>query len=97
MNEPLGPDRVRVLVRQALDSGQVTFGDHALKALDDDKMSTADAQRTLRGGVAEPGEFVSGEWRYRIRTERLIAVVRFKSFEPLKVRVVTCFARQQRR
>lgn len=97
MDEPLSPDRVRVLVRQALDAGGVTYGDHALKGLDDDKMTTVDAQRTLRGGVAEPGEYVSGEWRYRIRTDRLVVVVRFTSFEPLRVRAVTCFATNKKR
>ena len=91
MGEPFSPERAKKLVLQALDSGRVYFRPHAIRALADDKFNTVDAERAMRGGVAQPGELVSGEWRYQISTRRLTVVVTF--LDPLHV--VTCFAHKR--
>ena len=95
MDEPLGHDRVKALVLRALDSGKVYFRPHAIRALADDKLITLDAERAMRGGVAQPGEYVSEEWRYRMSTRRLTVVVTFAVLDPPFVHVVTCFAHKR--
>ena len=92
MKEPLSADQVKKLVILALDAGRVYFRPHALRALADDKLNTVDAARALRGGAAQPGEFVGDEWRYRLSTRRLSVVVTFIVLSPSSVHVVTCFA-----
>ena len=97
MDEPLRPDRVKALVLQALTTGRVYFRSHALKALKDDKLTTLDAERALRGGVAREGELVRDEWRYRVSTRRLTVVVTFVVLDPPDTHVVTCFAHLERK
>ena len=68
LKEPLEPERVRRLIRGILQKGSVTFSGHSEKELANDGLSTVDAVNVLRAGVADPGEFERGCWRYRVRT-----------------------------
>lgn len=79
LKEPLEPNRARRLIGEILDKGSVSFSGHAEKALADDDLSTVDATNVLRGGVFELAEFENGSWRYRVRTQRMVVVVVFRS------------------
>ena len=85
LKEPLEPDRARRLIREILEKGSVTFSGHSEKALTDDDLSTVDAINVLRAGVVEPAEFENRCWRYRVRTQRIVVVVTFRSESELVV------------
>jgi hypothetical protein len=79
LREPLPPNDVRRLARQALDAGAVTFSRHACEEMAADRIEEQDVAAVLRGGVAEPGELERETWRYRLRTGDLYVVVAFRS------------------
>lgn len=85
MREPLEPSRARRLIREILEKGSVSFSGHSEKALADDDLSTVDAVNVLRGGVVEPAEFENGSWRYRVRTQRMVVVIVFRSTSEMAV------------
>jgi hypothetical protein len=85
LKEPLEPDRARRLIGEILEKGSVTFSGHSEKALADDDLSTVDAINVLRGGVVQPAEFESDSWRYRVRTQRMVVVVVFRSASEIVV------------
>jgi len=85
LKEPLEPNRARRLIGEILEKGSVSFSGHAERALADDDLSTVDAINVLRGGVVQPGEFENGSWRYRVRTQRMVVVVVFRSASAIVV------------
>jgi len=85
LKEPLEPNRARRLLGEILEKGSVTFSGHSEKALADDDLSTVDAVNVLRGGVVQPAEFENGSWRYRVRTQRMVVVVVFRSASEIAV------------
>jgi hypothetical protein len=85
LKEPLEPNRARRLIREILRKGSVSFSGHSEKALADDDLSTVDAVNVLRGGVVEPAEFENGSWRYRVRTQRMVVVIVFRSASEIAV------------
>ena len=89
LDEPVKPDKARRLIREILEGGQVTFSGHALDALADDGLSTVDAVNVLRAGTVDPAEFEKGCWRYRVRTQRIVVVIAFRSVT--EIRVVTAW------
>lgn len=89
LDEPVKPDRARRLIREILESGQMTFSRHALDALSDDGLSTVDAVNVLRAGTVDPAEFDKGCWRYRVRTQRMVVVIVFRS--KTEIRFVTAW------
>ena len=89
LEEPLKPDKARRLIREILESGQVTFSGHALEALADDELSMVDGVNVLRAGIVDPAEFEKGCWRYRVRTRRMVVVIAFRS--ETEIRVVTAW------
>lgn len=93
MREPLEPSRARRLIREILEKGSVSFSGHSEKALADDDLSTVDAVNVLRGGVVEPAEFENGSWRYRVRTQRMVVVIVFRSTSEMAV--VTAWREQR--
>lgn len=42
-------------------------------------MDAIDVDNVLRGGAVDPGEYENGSWRYRVRTERIVVVITFRS------------------
>lgn len=70
---------VKPLIRQILETGTVSFSDHALEEMRKDKLTTVDCTNVLRGGVVDPGEWERGSWRYRVRTNTICVVVTFRS------------------
>ena len=80
MLEPWRPDHVRRLLRILLGAGgEIRFSRHALDEMRQDYLTTVDCANVLRAGVLEPGELVSGTWRYRVRTSRICVVIAFRS------------------
>lgn len=79
MDEPLLPAEVKRLIIQILASGTVSFTGHAYEEMGKDNLTELDVRNTLRGGVAQPGELISGTYRYRLATSRMAAVVAFRS------------------
>lgn len=93
LKEPLEPGKARRLIQEILEKGSVTLSGHAESALADDRLSVPDAINVLRAGVVEPAEFEKDSWRYRVRTQKIVVVVAFRSASEL--RVVTAW-RQER-
>ena len=80
MEKPLSPQVARQRLTQILISGgEVSFSKHALAECATDQMTTVDCVNVLRGGAIEPADFISGTWRYRVRTAKLSVVFAFRS------------------
>lgn len=79
MNEPFSPSEAQKLIRDALSTGCVSWSNHACREMADDDLTVVDCINVLRAGVVEEGECVSGTWRYRVRTSRIVVVVAFRS------------------
>jgi len=85
-NEPLSPPEAKKLIRRILEKGSVGFSKpHALDELAKDGYGTVDATNCLRAGIVEQGEWENGRWRYRVRTNRLLAVIQFEDEDELLV------------
>jgi len=84
--EPFDGGKAKKLIRAILDNGNFAISTHALKELEDDAMNRQDVVNVLRGGKIEDApEEVSGTWRYRIRTQRFLVVVAFRSEQEFSV------------
>jgi hypothetical protein len=85
--EPLSPPAAKVLIREILTNGQVTFSNHALEEMskEDPDITEEETLAVLRGGIVEPAEFRSGSWRYRVRALGVYVVVAFRSDTSVKV------------
>jgi hypothetical protein len=80
---------VRLLIRTILERAEVvSFSSHALDELAKDDLSTVDAVNVLRCwrymDVAEQ-DMRTGEWKYRIHTELMGVVVKFRSVAQIHV------------
>jgi uncharacterized protein DUF4258 len=85
--DPLEPGAAKQCIHKILATGgaSVSFSAHALEELENDKLTTIDAINVLRGGVVEAPELERGTWRYRVRTNRIVVVVAFRSETHLRV------------
>lgn len=83
--EPLDPVSAKRLIRQIIETGEVSFSRHAEEELLKDRLTMADAVHVLRAGTGEPAEWINGQWRYRMRTQKLYVVVRFRSKTALRI------------
>lgn len=77
--EPFDADRARALVREILRTGTLSFSGHAHTEMRQDDLQTTDVLNVLRAGWVEPAEREKGTWRYRFMTNRMCAVVAFRS------------------
>jgi hypothetical protein len=95
MDEPLTATAAKKLIQAILkttDGGtppSVALSGHAQKEMANDKLIAGDIINVLRGGVVEPAEFEKGSWRYRVRTNKIVVVVCFRS--EIELGVVTCW------
>ena len=86
LDEPLPPDRAKKLIAQIVKSGRVDLRQrHLGQRMGERTLSSVDVENVLRGGWVESSEEVGGTWRYRIRTNHMVAVVAFRSSERLVV------------
>ena len=86
---PGKPADIRILVRRILDSGIVTFSDHAIEEMEKDRLESTDCVNVLRAGVYEAPELINGSWRYRVGTWQICVVISLPS--ETHVRVVTAW------
>jgi len=85
-NEPLDPAAAKQLIRRILSGkGTVTPSQHALDQLTARDMTMVDVANVLRGGFVAGAEEVSGTWRYRVQTTRMVVIVAFRSETELRV------------
>jgi hypothetical protein len=89
MDEPLKPPSAKKLIQEILKTSDIGMSSHALEEMENDKLIVGDIINVLRGGVVEPGELAKGSWRYRVRTNKIVVVVCFRS--ETELRVVTCW------
>ena len=83
LSEPLTPADAKHLLLQILQTGTVSFSNHARREMARDALTTVDCVNVLRGGVVEPPEWEYGSWRYRVRAGRVTVVVVFRSEQAL--------------
>lgn len=94
--EPLNPAAAKALIRTILESGTVDLSvPHAQQSMGQRDMDALDLENVLRAGVVEPGLKVRGSWRYRVTTNQMVVVVRFRS--PQRLVVITAWRKQRRR
>jgi hypothetical protein len=91
--KPLKPPDARKLAREIVENGTVEFSGHAREEMAKDELETTDCLNLLRAGVCQPPEFINGEWRYRITTQRICVVMVFAS--ATRLRVVTAWRIKQ--
>lgn len=75
----LGGPAVRVLLRRVLQNGMLVFTGHARREMANDGLAEIDVRNALRGGHVDFEEEVSGTWRYRVKTQRMVVGVAFRS------------------
>lgn len=77
---------------------RVHFTGHAVNALADDGLTTADAWNLLKSTsskIVDEGELKDGSWRYRLCTTNMVVVI---AFEPdgNGINIITCWDRRKR-
>ena len=85
LDEPLREPDARALIRRIIEDGEVEFWPHAQQEMARDRLSQADCLNVLRGGWPDPAELESGNWRYRVHTQKICVVVQFQTSEHLAV------------
>lgn len=89
VSRPLSQADVRRLTREILElRGEVGWTSHVRKELANDDMTTVDATNVLRcWRYMDPAEqdLRTGEWKYRIHTDLMGVVVKFRSVTQLTV------------
>jgi hypothetical protein len=83
--EPFSPAEAKRRIVAILTTGDVAFSGHARRELAKDSLTTVDAANVLRAGSVDPAEAENGEWRYRVRTQRMAVVVAFRSETELRI------------
>lgn len=83
--DPLRPPRAREVIHHILNEGVVDVTGHAKKELKKDGLIIGDAINVLSGGIVEEAEWENGDWRYRVRTSRIVVVVALNSETKLTV------------
>lgn len=86
---PLKPPDAKDLAQRVVELGDVEFTGHALVEMKKDDLETTDCLNLMRAGVYEGAEYINGEWRYRIRSQRICVVITFVS--DTRLRVVTAW------
>jgi hypothetical protein len=87
--EPLKPPDAKKLAREIVNNGIVDLSSHAIEEMSKDELQTTDCLNLLRAGNYEPAEYINGEWRYRVGTQRICVVVTFES--DTRLRVITAW------
>lgn len=90
---PLKPPDAKRLARDIMENGDFEVSGHATQEMRNDDLATPDCLNLLRAGVFEPPEFIKGEWRYRVSSQRMRVVITFVS--GARLRVVTAWRIKQ--
>lgn len=90
----LRPHQARSLLNAILKDGRVEFTRHALESrMPQRHMTTADVLNILRAGRITEPEWENGEWRYRVETPRMGAVITFETVDSVLVITVLRYDR----
>lgn len=82
---PLKPPDAKQLARDIVENGVFEVSGHARTEMEHDGLETTDCLNLLRAGVFEGAEYVNGEWRYRVSSQRICVVITFVSDTQLRV------------
>jgi hypothetical protein len=77
--DPLSPPEAKRLIIEILQTGTVSFSNHARQEMAKDGLTAVEVVNVLRGGVVEPPEWEHGSWRYRVRSGRITVVIMLRS------------------
>lgn len=77
--EPVPKAHVMKRIASILTNGSVGFTKHARKEMKDDDLDETDIFNVLKRGCCEEYEFRTGSWRYRLRIDRIVVIVAFRS------------------
>lgn len=77
--EPINPQKAKQLFGRIVANGTVVFSRHAQDEMAKDDLQTTDCLNMLRAGLVESPEYIKGQWRYRVGTQRMTFVVTFVS------------------
>jgi hypothetical protein len=89
LDEPLDTVRAKELILEILGKGTFVLRPHCLKRMEERRMDSMDVVNVLRAGVVTAPSNVNGSWRYRVCTQRMTAVVAFRS--PTSLVVITAW------
>jgi hypothetical protein len=89
VDEPLTAQAAKNLIRKILLDSDAVMSNHALKEMKKDQLIVGDVLNVVRGGIVDEPEFENGSWRYRVRTNKIVVVVCFRS--ETELHVVTCW------
>lgn len=87
VSRQLPGEQARRLAKLILQEGSTVFTRHARQEMENDDLLETDIVNTIGAGmITEPGELGHrGDWCYRVRTERITAVIMFRSGTELVV------------
>ena len=92
LSHPLNNTTAKRIIGELLTTGKYILIPHALKALQEDGLTTVDCVNVLRGGWVVQSEMKGGAWRYRIVTQRIAVIVEIElESEPQELTVITVF------
>ena len=88
--EPLAPQNAKRIIRDILENGILIFSSpHALDEMKKDNLTELDIVNVLRAGRVDEPEFEKGQFRYRFYSQKVVAIVSFRSLA--KAIVVTAW------
>ncbi len=61
-----------------MQAGSFHLTPHARRERDKDQLNDVDIVNVLRAGTVSEAEHENGDWRYRVRTQRITVVVAFE-------------------
>ena len=84
--EPLKPPQAKLLIREILENGIVTYAQpHAIERLNKHRLSQLDCENVLYGGAVRHPEYENGTWRYQVHTPKMCVVIRFQDKNILQI------------
>ena len=93
--DKLDRNAARKLISAILNHGSVVIWGHCRDAMEDRAMTTVDLDNVLRcGTIPDDAEFESDEWRYRVHTAKMCAVIQFE--DETELSVVTAWKKKGR-
>jgi hypothetical protein len=93
--DKMHPADAKRFIKSCLESGEFIIIPHARDAMADDALDERDVINILLGGVVQQPEWENNEWRYQIKTQKMVAVVGLYQ-DPNQVRVVTVWLMRRR-
>ena len=77
MKQPLRAVEAKRLAKAILETGRVSYSEHAQARLKKHRMTTTDCENVLRGGAYQEAEWENGGWRHQVHTQKFVVVIEF--------------------